>query len=304
MVFQPDGGSLDRGLSSDGYVYDLTVEDNHNFVADGLLVSNSGKTFLLQLFMKTALDAGLQIVYIDTEQTFDPEWWAQVGLPLDGISVSQPTSGEAAVAVALAAVGAGVDIVAIDSLAALYPSKILEEDTDKKFPGYRAQMINRLCEGFLAQKSRSVLLCTNQLRDSMMAGPAPALTMPGGRGLLHYTSIILRMNREGWITEKGRRVGFFMRIQCHKSKVGTPFGECVLPFRFRGEIDMLAMLIDRAVEHGIIEQNGPWFKVEIADAEPIKAQGKSGIIEELRERPELLERMRLMMGEEPTNGKV
>jgi len=265
---------------------------------------SAGKTFLLQLFMKAALSDGLQIVYVDTEQTFDPEWWEQVGLPLDGVSVSQPSSGEAAVRVALAAAGAGVDVVAIDSLAALYPAKITEEDPEKKFPGYRAQMINRLCEGFLALKSPSVLLCTNQLRDTMMsgAGPGPSLSMAGGKGLLHYASIILRMHRAGWITERERRVGFNMEIQCHKSKVGTPFGECRLPFRFRGEIDVLAMLVERAVEHGYIVQAGPWFKIELADMEPVKVQGRNGIVEELREHPELANRLRLMMGEEAASG--
>jgi len=247
---------------------------------------SAGKTFCLQLIMRRAVDQGLSVVYVDTEQTFDPEWWKQVGLPLDKIHVSQPTTGEDAAEVMVGASRAGVDIVALDSLAALYPKKMVEEeDFEKNFMGYRARLINRLVETLISVKSQSAIVCTNQVRDNFSSMPGLP-DMPGGRGLKHYTSLILRLSREGWIEDRGKRVGFNIRVVCAKSKVGTPFGECLLPFRFRGDIDMSSLLLDRALEHGLATQKGPWFYLTIAGEEH-RVQGRNSIVDLLRERKDL-----------------
>jgi len=189
----------------------------------------------------------------------------------------------------------------LDSIAALYPAKLSTEEVTKKFPGHRAQLVNRLCESFLAIKSNAALVCTNQVREELGGNSAyPTDLMPGGKGLLHYSSIILRTRREGWIEEKGKRVGFNIRVLCRKSKVGTPYGTCLLPFRYRGDIDRMAMLIERALEAGLITQSGPWFAIEIPDVERIQEQGRNGIVNVLRERPELQERLQVILGEEPS----
>lgn len=251
-------------------------------------VYSSGKSFLIQLIMRRAIDEGLSVVYVDTEQTFDPEWWTQVGLPLSKIHVSQPTCGEDAAEVMVGAAKAGVDIIALDSLAALYPKKMVEEeDFEKNFMGHRARLINRMIETLISVKPTGAIVCTNQVRDNFSSMPGVP-DMPGGRGMKHYTSLILRLQREGWIEEKGKRVGFNIRVVCAKSKVGTPFGECILPFRFRGDIDMMSLLLDRALEHGLVEQRGPWYYIRVA-GEEIRLQGRNSVLDLLGERKDLVE---------------
>src|SRR3990167_7097153 len=136
---------------------------------------SSGKSFIVQIFMKHALERGLQVAYIDTEQTYDPVWWAQVGLPLDKLLVSQPTIGEDAINVAIGLVKANVDVVAIDSLAALVP----QEGAEKKFIALQARLISNLMRMLLSTKHNSAIVCTNQLRDAI-GGPTPFDVMPGG----------------------------------------------------------------------------------------------------------------------------
>lgn len=242
---------------------------------------SSGKTLLTQFIIKAAMEKGLEAVYVDTEQTYDPEWWAACGVPLENLRVSQPSNGSAAVRVAVASAQAGVDIIVVDSLAALYPKERAEGDVDKNLPGFRAQLINRMCEAFLAVKPDGAMIFINQVRDSFGNMPTPMMnSMPGGRGLQHYSGLILRVLREGWINDSsGKHTGFNIKVIVSKSKVGTPFGECVLPFHFRGEIDMLAMLVERALEAGIITQNGPWYTIQIGDKP--KVSGKNSVLQML-----------------------
>src|SRR3972149_442348 len=217
---------------------------------------SSGKSFVLQLLIKNAIEQGLQVAYIDTEQTYDPVWWGQVGLPLDKLLVSQPVIGEEAVDIAVALVKANVDVVAIDSLAALVPHEETEEEAEKKFIGLQARLIGKMLRLLLSAKHNSAVVCTNQLRESI-GGPIPTDVMPGGRAQGFFASLILRTQREGWIESNGKREGFDMKIICRKSKVGQPFKECVLPFLFRGKIDEISLNLDRAIENGLIKQRGP-----------------------------------------------
>src|SRR3990172_8325978 len=120
---------------------------------------SSGKTLLVQLLMKNALERGLQVAYIDTEQTYDPIWWTQLGLPSEKLLVSQPVIGEEAVDIAVALVKSGVDIVAIDSLAALVPHEETEEDAEKKFIGLQARLIRKMLRLLLSSKHNSAVVC-------------------------------------------------------------------------------------------------------------------------------------------------
>jgi hypothetical protein len=121
--------------------------------------------------------------------------------------------------------------------------------------------------------------------------------MPGGRGLRHYNSLLLRLRREGWIEEDGRRVGFNMRIICRKNKVGTPFGECILPFRFRGELDFLSLLADRAMEAGLIEVKGPWYYIRLGGVEPKPILGKNSLVGAIRDDGALRKQLEEALGD-------
>lgn len=258
---------------------------------------SSGKTFLLQLIMKQGLETGLQVGYIDTEQTYDPEWWGAVGLPLDELLVSQPVIGEQAVDVALAMVEAGIDIVVIDSLAALVPHEEAEAEATTKFVALQARLISKMLRLLLSTKHESAIVCANQLRDSI-GGPFPTDIMPGGQALGFFSSLILRTQRSDWIEEEGKRVGFQMKIICRKSKVGQPFGECMLPFMFRGEIDELSMYIDRAIEAGLITQRGPYYSFGFGSLDGEKVLGRNTLLHTLEENEDMQESLKLALGGE------
>lgn len=263
---------------------------------------SSCKSFLIQMAMKEALDKGLQVAYIDAEQSYDPEWWAQCGIPLDKVLVSQPTTGEEAIDVVVALAHAGVDIIAVDSLAALVPKPEAESKTaDNKFMGLQARLINEFMRKLLSIKHNSAIVCTNQLRDSI--GPSPVEAMPGGKGVTHYTAIILRTQRHGWIEEKGVKVGFNLLAICRKNKVGISQGECILPFRFRGEIDLLSLLVDQADEAGMVTQAGPYYTLSIA-GEQHQVLGKNSLLDLLRERDDLRQHLETAVGNAPQRNAV
>lgn len=253
---------------------------------------SAGKTFLLQLFLKQALEDGLEVAYIDTERTFDPVWWNQVGLDIEKVWVSQPPSGEDAIDVAATLAQQGFDVIAVDSLAGLVPKELADAEAAKQFIAIQAKLVTRLMQKLISVDHKAVILCTNQLRSSI--GPGPTDTMPGGWSQKFFTHMLLRIYREAWMEEKGERVGFYMKVLCRKSKVGRAHLECVLPFRFRGEIDILSMLVDRAIEADLIQQRGPWYTV--LDGEQKNGRGK--IIEMLAEDGELRRRLETALGEE------
>lgn len=257
---------------------------------------SSGKSFLLQLLMKNSIDNGLQVAYIDTEQTYDPEWWAQVGLPLDKLIISQPVIGEDAVDIAVALVKAGVDIVAIDSLAALVPHEETEENAEKKFIALQARLIGKMLRLLLSTKHNSAIVCTNQLRDSI-GGPFPVDVMPGGQAQGFFASLILRTIRDDWIKEAGKNIGFNMKIICRKSKVGQPFKECRLPFLYRGIIDKISLLIDRGIEADLIKQRGPYYYLYFGGLEGESLMGRNSVVTKLSEEPPLQEFLRKALGE-------
>ena len=258
---------------------------------------SAAKTFLVQMLAKQAIAQGLTVGYIDTERSYDPTWWEQVGIPLDKIMVSQPTHGEAAVDIMVALAKANVDVIAMDSMAALIPKEEADDDAtaEKKQVASQARLIGKMMRMLVSVDTTSCMIMTNQVRD-VIGGPVPGISMPGGRAPKHYSSIILRLRREDWIKDKGERVGFNLRAQAMKNKVGTPFGECLLPFRFRGVIDTIALLIDQALEAGLIEQNGPWFTLTMDYVDDPQALGRNKMIELLQDRDEVRERLEKALG--------
>ena len=258
---------------------------------------SSGKSLIIQLFMKNALKQGLQVAYIDTEQTYDPVWWGQVGLPIDQLFVSQPIIGEDAINVAVALVKANVDVVAIDSLAALIPHEEAEEKAEKKFVALQARLISKLMRLLLSTKHNSAVICTNQLRDSIGTGPYPQDVMPGGQAQGFFMSVLLRCIRTDWIKDGETKLGFNIKVICRKSKVGVPFGECVLPFLFRGEIDLISLLIDRAIESGIIDQKGPYYYLNFGGLNGEKVLGRNTMLTKINAEPELQEHLKKALGD-------
>jgi len=244
-----------------------------------------GKTFLTQLLVKHAIGLGCTTALVDAERSFDPNWWEQVGIDIGQMMVHQPNDGEQAVDMMADLIRESVDVVVLDSLAGLVPMELLKEAKHKSVAP-QARLINRLMQIVLTIGSPSAVVCTNQLRSGL-GGNFPTDTMPGGKGQEFFASLIVRVHREGWIEEQGRRVGFNMRVVVRKSKVGTPFQECILPFLFRGEIDELSLLVERSLEADLITQSGPWYSILGGD----NMMGRNTVIEKIATDSELRRRL-------------
>lgn len=254
---------------------------------------SSGKSFLVQQLCKTSIEAELKVAYVDTERSYDPGWWEAVGLPTEKVIVSQPPTGEKGIDAACALAEAGMDVVAIDSLAGLIPEEVLTAEAEQRFIGSQARLINRLMQGLIGSNHKAAVICTNQLRSSLAPGPMD--TMPGGWGQLFFSHLILRISRDGWIEDHGRRVGFNMNIACRKSKVSNfEVDDVKLPYYFRGEIDQLAMLVDRAIEEDLIHQSGPWYR--FLDTEE-QVLGRNTVLDRVRDDAELRERIERSLGD-------
>ena len=257
---------------------------------------SSGKSFLIQLIMKQVLEEDLQVAYIDTERTFDPAWWKQVGLDIDKVWVAQPSDGEEAIDVAVKLAAEGFDVVAIDSLAGLISKEVMEESAAKNFIATQAKLVTRLMQKLIATDHKAAIVCTNQLRSSI--GPGPIDLMPGGWAQKYFGHLLLRIFRESWIEENKEKVGFNMKVIVRKSKVGRGHRECILPFRFRGEIDVLSMLLDRALEAGLAEQVGPWYSILGGE----RNLGRNKALEMLGDK-KLRKRLETALGEEEASSE-
>lgn len=252
---------------------------------------SSGKTFLLQTLTAHAQKEGLSIVYVDTEKAYDPRWWERVGVETKDLAVVRPTSGEEASDIIAQLVRDNTDLVLVDSVAGLVPSSMLESDTEQTFIGLQARLVQRLVGKVVLASSRSAVVMTNQLRSTLAPGPQD--NMPGGMALRYFAHLVLRVSREGWITEEGDRVGFYIRVTCRKNKVGSMGGSCLLPFYFRGEIDTRALLVERAIEAEVIRQSGPWYELPGGE----KVMGKVALLEKVSGSPELEAMLRAALGE-------
>lgn len=230
-----------------------------------------GKTYFTQLAIKAVQQQGGVAAYIDAERCYNEEWFRKVGIDTDNLLVSQPGTGEKAFDVVLALARARVDLIVVDSLAAMVPTAEAEEGMDKIVVGGQARLINGGCRRLLDANTHSVVLFTNQTRVAIGGQRLGAgETFPGGVGQLFWAWGIVRVTREGWITEKSpkkgqdqQRVGFNMGFRTDKNKQAPPFQSCVIPFYFRtGHLELTAGLVDVAVDLSLIGGKPPHYEFE------------------------------------------
>jgi len=228
-----------------------------------------GKTYLTQLAIKAAQAANLTAAYIDAEKSYNEEWFSKVGINTAHLLVAQPGRGEDAFDIVLDLAREGVDLIVVDSLAAMVPTAEAEEDMEKIVVGGQARLINAGCRRLLDANTRSVILFTNQTRQSIGGQRLGAgETLPGGVGQQYWAWGIIRVTREGWITEKSprkgedqRRVGYNMGFRTEKNKQAPPFQHCAIPFYFKsGHLELTAGLVDVAVDLGLLKGRPPHYE--------------------------------------------
>ncbi len=249
---------------------------------------SSGKTTLALHAIANCQKTGGVAVLIDAEYAFDPGYATKLGVDVDNLLVSQPDTGEQALEIADTLVRSGaIDIVVIDSVAALVPAAEIEGEMGDSHMGLQARLMSqalRKLTGIIA-KSNTCLIFINQLRMKIGVMFGNPETTTGGNALKFYSSIRLDIRRIGAIKEGDKVTGNRTRVKVVKNKVAPPFKEAEFDIMYGVGISVEGDILDLAVEHEIVEKSGAWFSFE---GERL-GQGREKVKDFLRENSDILE---------------
>ena len=245
---------------------------------------SSGKTTLTLTAIAQAQKSGGLAAFIDVEHALDPQYAARLGVNLDDLLVSQPSSGEEALQICEALVRSNaIDVIVVDSVAALVTKQELEGEIGDSTVGAQARLMSaalRKLTSFIS-KARTVCIFTNQIREKIGVMFGNPETTPGGRALKFYASVRVDIRRIGQIKgSDGVIAGNRTKIKVVKNKVAPPFTEC----EFDNEgISSVGSLLDLATEYDIIQKRGSWISYNGSQI----AQGRDAAKEALKSNPEL-----------------
>lgn len=248
---------------------------------------SSGKTTFCLSAIAQAQKEGGNAVFIDVEHALDPRYAKVVGVDLDNLMVSQPESGEDALNITETLIRSGaVDIIVIDSVAALVSKNELDGQMGDTTVGLQARMMSQAMRRLTAaiSKSQCVVLFTNQIREKIGVMFGSPETQPGGRALKFFSSVRMDIRRIGQIKEStGKVVGNRTRIKMVKNKVAPPFTESEFDIMYNEGISHSGSLVDLGVEHKLLEKKGSWISYK---GEMI-GQGREAAKQEISENKEL-----------------
>jgi recombination protein RecA len=252
---------------------------------------SSGKTTLALHVVANAQRAGGIAAFIDAEHALDPSWAKKLGVELETLLVSQPSSGEEAMHITEMLVKSNaVDVIVIDSVAALVPRKELEGEMGDSHVGLQARLMSqalRKLTGAIA-KSKTCVVFINQIREKIGVMFGSPETTPGGRALKFYASCRIDVRRIGQIKEGEEVVGQRVKAKVVKNKVAPPFRVAEFDMMHSNGISLAADVIDLAVASKIIVRSGAWFRY----GEMQLGQGKEKTRLYLDEHPDLLEELK------------
>jgi len=247
---------------------------------------SSGKTTLCLHIIAEAQKMGGTAAFIDMEHALDPAYASRLGVDIDNLLISQPDMGEQALEITEALVRSGaVDIVVIDSVAALVPRSELEGDMGDATMGVQARLMSqalRKLSGAIKQTNTAVIF-TNQLRQKIGIMFGNPETTTGGMALKFYSSVRLDIRRIGQIKERDEVVGNQTRVKVVKNKVAPPFKQVEFDIMYGQGISKMGELVDLGVKAGIVDKSGAWYSHE---GQRI-GQGRENTKMFLRENPDL-----------------
>jgi recombination protein RecA len=223
---------------------------------------SSGKTTLALHIVAEAQKAGGVAAYIDAEHAMDAEYAGKLGVNIDELLISQPDSGEQALEICEALVRSnGVDVIVIDSVAALVPRAELDGEMGDSLPGLQARLMSQALRKLTAivSSSNTCLIFINQIREKIGVMFGSPETTTGGRALKFYSSLRVDIRRIGAIKDGDRAVGNRTRVKIVKNKVAPPFRECEFDIMYGEGISREGDVLDLAVVHKVVEKSGAWF---------------------------------------------
>ena len=249
---------------------------------------SSGKTTLAQHIVAEAQKLGGVAAYIDAEHAFDPLYAARCGVDVDNLLVSQPDFGEQALEICETLVRSNaVDIVVIDSVAALVPRAEIEGDMGDSLPGLQARLMSqalRKLSGAIS-KSRTVVIFINQLRMKIGVMFGSPETTTGGQALKFYASVRLDIRRIETLKSGQEAIGSRARVKVVKNKVAPPFRQAEFDIMANEGISRASNILDKGVELDIIRKSGAWFYL----GEDRLGQGRENAKQFLNENPALMD---------------
>lgn len=250
---------------------------------------SSGKTTLCLSVIAQAQKMGGNAVFIDVEHALDPRYAKVVGVDLNNLMVSQPECGEDALNIAETLIRSGeIDVIVIDSVAALVSKQELDGQFGDSTVGLQARMMSQAMRRLTAAISKTKCVCifTNQIREKIGVMFGSPETTPGGRALKFFASVRMDIRRIGQIKDpSGKVIGNRTKVKVVKNKVAAPFTECEFDIMYNEGISQTGSLIDLGIERKILEKKGSWISL---NGELI-GQGREAAKAYLAQNPEVAE---------------
>ena len=247
---------------------------------------SSGKTTLALHMIAEAQKLGGEAAFIDAEHALDPVYAKHLGVDIDNLIVSQPDTGEQALEIAEALVRSGaIDIIVIDSVAALVPKAEIDGDMGDSHVGLQARLMSQALRKLASviNKSKSVIVFINQLREKIGVMFGNPETTPGGRALKFYASVRMDIRKIETMKQDGEVVGNRAKVKVVKNKVAPPFREAEFDIVYGKGISKVGNILDLGVNLDIVNKSGAWFSY---NGERI-GQGRENAKKYLEDHPEI-----------------
>jgi recombination protein RecA len=252
---------------------------------------SSGKTTLMLHVIASAQKGGGLAAFVDAEHALDPAYAKKLGVNLDELLVSQPDSGEEALSICeTLARSNALDVIVVDSVAALVPKAELEGEMGMATMGMQARLMSQALRKLTAilAKSKTTCIFTNQLREKVGVMFGNPETTPGGKALKFYASIRIDIRRRDTLKDAaGNAIGNAVKVKIVKNKVAPPFAEAEFEILYNQGINKEGCILDTGVAHGVVDKKGAWLQFE----GELIGQGKEAARQVLVEKPELAQKI-------------
>ncbi len=297
MRLDDDPSNIPQGISTGAISIDLALGGRG--IPQGRVIEiygpeSSGKTTLTLHTIANVQKAGGVAAFIDAEHALDPSWARRLGVNLEELLVSQPDTGEQGLEICELLVRSNaVDLIVVDSVAALIPRAEIEGEMGDSHVGLQARLMSQALRKLTGaiNRSKCTVVFINQIREKIGVMFGSPETTPGGRALKFYASVRIDIRRIGSIKEGDKAVGNRTRVRVVKNKIAPPFRQAEFDIMFNEGISASGDLIDLAVEENVVQKSGAWFSF----GEVRLGQGRENSKAFIRENPDIFNEIRTLV---------